>query len=182
MCSTFTRLGPLAAPGRLRPACLQVTHVTVSLPDGQSTKLAASLVVVGVGARPNCELFAGQLQLAPPPVNGIQAGAPAAAEPLERRWHAQQQQGLPPAARVLQPAPCVQLHTVPRSSARHTVVQVDGFMRTSAPDVYAVGDCAAFPLTMAGGAITRQEHVTHARLSAAHAVKHILGGAGAEGP
>ena len=37
-------------------------------------------------------------------------------------------------------------------------LQVDGHMRTSAPDVYAVGDVAAFPLKRYGNT-TRQ--VTH---------------------
>lgn len=54
--------------------------------------------------------------------------------------------------------------------------QVDAHFRTSVPGVWAVGDVAAFPLMRAGGALVRQEHVTHARASATHAVKVILGG------
>lgn len=53
--------------------------------------------------------------------------------------------------------------------------QVNGFFQTSNPDVYAVGDVAAFPLLREGGKLVRQEHVTHCRSSAAHAVQHILG-------
>ncbi|EFJ49863.1 hypothetical protein VOLCADRAFT_80444 [Volvox carteri f. nagariensis] len=94
----------------------------VSWRCGQS--LDAGLVVVGVGARPNVELFQGQLEIA--------AGG----------------------------------------------IKVDGQMATSVPDVYAVGDVAAFPLTsVASGEVSyaRQEHVTHCRLSAAQAAKAILG-------
>lgn len=40
---------------------------------------------------------------------------------------------------------------------------VDGSLRTSDPDVYAIGDVAAFPLLRAGGGLVRQEHVTHCR-------------------
>ena len=40
--------------------------------------------------------------------------------------------------------------------------------------MYAIGDVAAFPLKAAGGSVTRQEHVAHARQSAAHVVSHIL--------
>lgn len=54
-------------------------------------------------------------------------------------------------------------------------IKVDGTFATSAPDVYAIGDVAAFPLLREGGAVVRQEHVTHARASAAHAVKAALG-------
>lgn len=84
-------------------------------------RLPADLVVVGVGARANVELFRGQVEEA--------AGG----------------------------------------------IKVDGHFRTSVPDVYAVGDVAAFPLLRDGGKLVRQEHVTHCRLSAAHAVSHILG-------
>ena len=40
--------------------------------------------------------------------------------------------------------------------------------------VYAVGDVAAFPLAVAGGALVRMEHVAHARASAAHAAAAVL--------
>ena len=43
------------------------------------------------------------------------------------------------------------------------MVQVNSQLQTSNPDVYAVGDIAAFPLTMYGGEINRQEHVVNAR-------------------
>ncbi len=36
------------------------------------------------------------------------------------------------------------------------------WLQTSDPDVYAVGDVAAFPLKLTG-AVTRQEHVTNSR-------------------
>lgn len=52
-------------------------------------------------------------------------------------------------------------------------LQTNGFMQTSNPDVYAVGDVAAFPLKKYG-ITTRQEHVANARSSASHAVTHIL--------
>ena len=48
------------------------------------------------------------------------------------------------------PAPC-------------TAMQVNSQLQTSNPDVYAVGDIAAFPLTLYGGKVTRQEHVVNAR-------------------
>eukprot|EP00736_Rhodelphis_marinus_P010126 Rmarinus@m.2327 len=53
-------------------------------------------------------------------------------------------------------------------------IEVDKFMRTSQGGVYAIGDIAAFPLSMEDGAMVRMEHVTHARMSAAHAVRHII--------
>ena len=43
-------------------------------------------------------------------------------------------------------------------------MQVNSQLQTSNPDVYAVGDIAAFPLTMYGGKVNRQEHVVNARL------------------
>lgn len=51
---------------------------------------------------------------------------------------------------------------------------MDSSLRTSDPSVYAIGDVAAFPLLMYGQ-VTRQEHVTNARLTAAHAVDAIFG-------
>lgn len=42
-------------------------------------------------------------------------------------------------------------------------MQVNSQLQTSNPDVYAVGDIAAFPLTLYGGKVTRQEHVVNAR-------------------
>ncbi|KAL3158044.1 hypothetical protein ABBQ32_011653 [Trebouxia sp. C0010 RCD-2024] len=95
---------------------------TVELKSGK--KLEASLVVVGVGAKPNTELFKGQLDLLEDKPGGV---------------------------------------------------KVNSQLQTSNPDVYAVGDIAAFPLTLYGGKVTRQEHVVNARLSAAHAVKAIFG-------
>ena len=97
-----------------------VTHA--QLKDG--TELPCDIVVVGVGARPNLELFKGKLDL------------------LEER----------PGG-----------------------VKVDGNLMTSSPDVYAVGDIAAFPQKYRGGSLERQEHVQNARQSAAHAVAHMLG-------
>eukprot|EP00882_Tetradesmus_deserticola_P012891 GHRQ01013663.1.p1 GENE.GHRQ01013663.1~~GHRQ01013663.1.p1 ORF type:complete len:335 (+),score=159.41 GHRQ01013663.1:183-1187(+) len=52
---------------------------------------------------------------------------------------------------------------------------VDGSFKTSVDDVYAIGDVASFPLLAAGGALVRQEHVTHARSSAAHAARALMG-------
>jgi thioredoxin reductase len=34
--------------------------------------------------------------------------------------------------------------------------QVDGYMQTSNPDIYAIGDLAAFPLKMGGDKLVRQ--------------------------
>lgn len=48
-------------------------------------------------------------------------------------------------------------------------------LQTSAEGVYAIGDVASFPLLVAGGALVRQEHVTHARSSAAQAAKALMG-------
>lgn len=53
------------------------------------------------------------------------------------------------------------------------MVQVDGNLRTSNPDVYAIGDVAAFPL-IKYGVTTRQEHVTNARGTAVQAIASIL--------
>ena len=52
-------------------------------------------------------------------------------------------------------------------------VQTNSKLQTSNPDVYAVGDVAAFPLKKYG-ITTRQEHVANARGSASLAVSHIL--------
>jgi len=54
-------------------------------------------------------------------------------------------------------------------------IKVNGQLETSVPGVYAVGDVCAFPLLAAGGTLVRQEHVTHARNSAKHAVRAMLG-------
>ncbi len=40
---------------------------------------------------------------------------------------------------------------------------VDATLRTSVPNVYAVGDVASFPLKLNDGSLARQEHVTHCR-------------------
>jgi len=50
--------------------------------------------------------------------------------------------------------------------------KVDASFKTSAPDVYAIGDLATFPLKMYGDS-RRVEHVDHARKSAMHAVQAI---------
>lgn len=95
---------------------------SVELKSGK--KLEASLVVVGVGAKPNTEMFKGQLDLLEDKPGGV---------------------------------------------------KVNSQLQTSNPDVYAVGDIAAFPLVMYDNKVNRQEHVVNARLSAAHAVKAIYG-------
>lgn len=95
---------------------------TTVLKDG--TELESALVVVGVGARPNVELFTGQLDLLEGPPGGI---------------------------------------------------KVDSKLRTSIPDVYAVGDVAAFPQKRVGGKHDRQEHVQNCRESATYAVSDMLG-------
>ncbi|HEY6916831.1 MAG TPA: FAD-dependent oxidoreductase [Allosphingosinicella sp.] len=54
-------------------------------------------------------------------------------------------------------------------------VDVDALCRTSLPDVYAIGDCAAHDNRFAGGAHIRVESVQNAHDQAATAVKAILG-------
>ncbi|KAK9857184.1 hypothetical protein WJX84_003040 [Apatococcus fuscideae] len=85
--------------------------------------IPADLVVVGAGAKPNVDLFEGQLDLLEDKPGGIKTNAQ---------------------------------------------------LQTSNPDVYAVGDIAAFPQTLYGGGPSRQEHVQHARLSAAFAASEMM--------
>jgi 3-phenylpropionate/trans-cinnamate dioxygenase ferredoxin reductase subunit len=54
-------------------------------------------------------------------------------------------------------------------------VDVDAFCRTSLPDIYAIGDCAAHENAFAGGARVRLESVQNAHDQAATAAKAILG-------
>lgn len=54
-------------------------------------------------------------------------------------------------------------------------VDVDEFCRTSVPDIYAVGDCAAHLNAFGGGARIRLESVQNANDQAKVAVSHILG-------
>eukprot|EP00899_Mesostigma_viride_P024075 jgi/Mesvir1/4852/Mv11128-RA.1 len=54
-------------------------------------------------------------------------------------------------------------------------IQVNSHLRTSREHVYAVGDIAALPLPLCGGALMRLEHVDNARKSAAHAVATVMG-------
>jgi 3-phenylpropionate/trans-cinnamate dioxygenase ferredoxin reductase subunit len=54
-------------------------------------------------------------------------------------------------------------------------VDVDEFCRTSLPDIYAVGDCAAHENRFAGGVRMRVESVQNANDQAKTAVSHILG-------
>lgn len=54
-------------------------------------------------------------------------------------------------------------------------VDVDEFCRTSLPDVYAIGDCAAHANGFAGGAAIRLESVQNANDQAAVAAKSICG-------
>jgi 3-phenylpropionate/trans-cinnamate dioxygenase ferredoxin reductase component len=54
-------------------------------------------------------------------------------------------------------------------------VQVDPFCRTSIPDIFAVGDCAAHHNLFAGGARVRLESVQNANDQANIAVRAILG-------
>lgn len=58
---------------------------------------------------------------------------------------------------------------------KHGGFAVDVHMRTSDPNVFAVGDICAFPSSLHGGEFVRCEHVDHARKSAAHAVKAAMG-------
>ncbi|MDB5713646.1 MAG: hypothetical protein JWO15_1043 [Sphingomonadales bacterium] len=54
-------------------------------------------------------------------------------------------------------------------------VDVDGYCRTSLPDIYAVGDCAAHANGFAAGARIRVESVQNANDQAKVAVMHLLG-------
>jgi len=54
-------------------------------------------------------------------------------------------------------------------------VDVDDFCRTSLPDVYAVGDCAAFACDFAEGTVMRVESVQNANDQASCVAKDILG-------
>ena len=54
-------------------------------------------------------------------------------------------------------------------------VDVDEFCRTSLPDVFAVGDCAAFACDFAEGAVMRVESVQNANDQATCVAKTILG-------
>lgn len=54
-------------------------------------------------------------------------------------------------------------------------VDIDDHCRTSLPDVYAVGDCAAFACDFAGGAVMRVESVQNANDQASCVAKAICG-------
>lgn len=54
-------------------------------------------------------------------------------------------------------------------------VDVDEYCRTSLPDIYAVGDCAAHANRFAGGARVRLESVQNAHDQANVAARHIVG-------
>ena len=54
-------------------------------------------------------------------------------------------------------------------------VDVDEYCRTSLPDVYAVGDCAAFACDFAGGTVMRVESVQNANDQATCVAKAICG-------
>lgn len=54
-------------------------------------------------------------------------------------------------------------------------VAVDAFCRTSLPDVYAIGDCAAHPNAYAGGAVIRIESVQNANDQASMVAKSLTG-------
>ncbi|WP_271184826.1 NAD(P)/FAD-dependent oxidoreductase, partial [Novosphingobium resinovorum] len=56
-------------------------------------------------------------------------------------------------------------------------VDVDEFCRTSLPDVYAIGDCAAFACDYAGGTVMRVESVQNANDMATCVAKAICGDA-----
>ena len=54
-------------------------------------------------------------------------------------------------------------------------IDVDDYCRTSLPDVYAVGDCAAFACDFAGGTVMRVESVQNANDQATCVAKAICG-------
>uniref|UniRef100_A0A0G4H811 monodehydroascorbate reductase (NADH) n=1 Tax=Chromera velia CCMP2878 TaxID=1169474 RepID=A0A0G4H811_9ALVE len=114
----YSKKGATIMKGRLvkalKPGADGSRAEVAVLDDGSEVK--GDLFVGGTGAKPNGELFAGQLE--------TDRGA----------------------------------------------VKVDGFMQSSVKNVLAIGDVAAFPLKR------WQQHVTHCRLSAAHAASVILEG------
>ncbi|MFC0687438.1 NAD(P)/FAD-dependent oxidoreductase [Novosphingobium clariflavum] len=59
-------------------------------------------------------------------------------------------------------------------------VDVDAFCRTSLPDIYAIGDCAAFACDFAGGTVMRVESVQNANDMATCVAKAICGGTSGE--
>jgi 3-phenylpropionate/trans-cinnamate dioxygenase ferredoxin reductase component len=54
-------------------------------------------------------------------------------------------------------------------------VDIDEYCRTSLPDIYAIGDCAAFAADYAGGTVMRVESVQNANDQATCVAKGILG-------
>lgn len=54
-------------------------------------------------------------------------------------------------------------------------VDVDALCRTSLPDIYAIGDCAAHANTFADGAVIRLESVQNANDQGSTVAKHIVG-------
>ena len=59
---------------------------------------------------------------------------------------------------------------IAKPEAGNGCAQVNGKLQTSNPDIYAVGDVAAFPLQNYGlNKMFRQEHVANCRQSAKHA-------------
>jgi 3-phenylpropionate/trans-cinnamate dioxygenase ferredoxin reductase subunit len=54
-------------------------------------------------------------------------------------------------------------------------VDIDDYCRTSLPDIYAIGDCAAFSADFAGGTVMRVESVQNANDQATCVAKAILG-------
>lgn len=136
-------------------------------------KIEADIVLVGVGARPNTELVAGQLDLLQERPGGIKARAVSSAHSLAAvsaflplalpasAWH----EGVASASpheigKSAYQMPCPRL----KVSRVAGCLQVDSHLRTSDPDVYAVGDIAAFPLKRYGNT-TRQVPVPHPVLS-----------------
>ncbi|KAI8107930.1 hypothetical protein M9435_002957 [Picochlorum sp. BPE23] len=97
--------------------------VTTAVLDN-GTKVQCDLVVVGIGARPNTEIFKGQVDLVDGPPGGI---------------------------------------------------KVNSKLQTSDENIYAIGDVAAFPQSLEGGKLTRQEHVVNCRTSAAYAMSSAMG-------
>ena len=63
------------------------------------------------------------------------------------------------------------------SAAAGNGIDIDDHCRTSLPDVYAIGDCAAFACEYAGGTVMRVESVQNANDQATCVAKAILGDA-----
>jgi len=127
--SAYKERGIMLLKGSLCQSLHGENGMVKSATLSNGANVECDLVVVGIGARPNVEVFVGQLDTLSAAPGGI---------------------------------------------------KVDGQLRTSDDRVWAIGDVAAFPQTLTGGQIMRQEHVTNCRESAAFAMASVMGEKAAE--